>query len=145
MHPSPLLTIGEIIGGLFGLVFVLLYFALLIAALYGNWKMYEKAGKPGWASIIPIYNIVVLHEIIGRDLIKILFLFVPFVNLYFLITLYISLAKSFGKNGGGDYLLTIFFAPFYLGLGSAKYVGPAEQTAAGIGNTYMTSNNFPNG
>jgi hypothetical protein len=126
--PSILLSLGDIIGGLFGLVFGILYFAFIGAVLYGNWKMYEKAGKPGWASIIPIYNIVVLHEIIGRDLIKILLLFIPFVNIYFFITLFVSLAKSFGKTGTGDYLLTIFFAPLYLGLGSAQYVGPAEGT-----------------
>jgi hypothetical protein len=125
---SILLSLGDIIGGLFGLVFGILYFAFIGAILYGNWKMYEKAGKPGWASIVPIYNIVVLHEIIGRDLIKILFLFIPFVNFYFIITLFISLAKSFGKTSTGEYLLTIFFAPIYLGLGSAQYVGPVEGT-----------------
>lgn len=71
---------------------------------------------------------MVLHEIIGRDLIKILLLFIPFVNIYFLITLFVNLAKSFGKTGTGEYLLTIFFAPLYLGLGSAQYVGPVEGT-----------------
>jgi hypothetical protein len=127
MH-SILLSLGGIISGLFGLVFGLLYFVFIGAILYGNWKMYEKAGKPGWASIVPIYNIVVLHEIIGRDLIKILLLFIPLVNIYFFITLFVSLAKSFGRQGLGDYLLTIFFAPIYLGLGSAQYVGPVEGT-----------------
>jgi hypothetical protein len=127
MH-SMLLSLGGIIGGLFALVFGLLYFVFIGAILYGNWKMYEKAGKPGWASIVPIYNIVVLHEIVGRDLIKILLLFIPLVNIYFFITLFVSLAKSFGRTGTGDYLLTIFFAPIYLGLGSAQYVGPFEGT-----------------
>jgi predicted permease len=125
---SILLSLGDIIGGLFGLVFGILYFAFIAAIFYGNWKMYEKAGKPGWASIVPIYNIVVLHEIIGRDLIKILLLFIPIVNIYFFITLFVSLAKSFGRTGTGDYLLTIFFAPIHLGLGSAQYVGPVEGT-----------------
>ncbi len=123
---SPLLILASIIGGFIGLVFSLIYFAFIGAALYGNWKLYEKAGKPGWASIVPIYNIVVLHEIVGRDLIKILLLLIPFVNFYFIVTLFISLAKSFGKRGVGDYLLTIFFAPFYLGLGDARYEGPSE-------------------
>ena len=88
--------------------------------------MFEKAGKPGWASLIPIYNIIVLHEIVGREPIKILFLLIPFAQIYFVITLLISLAKSFGKAGIGEYLLTIFFYPYYLGLGSARYVGPSE-------------------
>ncbi len=71
----------------------------------------------------------------GRDLIKILLLFIPLVNFYFIITLFVSLSKSFGRTGAGDYLLTIFFAPIYLGLGSAQYVGPAEGTVT-------TSNGF---
>lgn len=123
---SPLLFLSSFIGSLFGLLFGLLYIAFIGAIFYGNWKLYEKAGKPGWASIVPIYNIIVLHEIVGRELIKVLLLFIPLVNFYFIITLHISLAKSFGKRDVGSYLLTIFFAPFYLGLGDARYIGPVE-------------------
>ena len=126
MQSTLILLLEGIISGLFGLIFGLLYFGFIGAVLYGNWKLYEKAGKPGWASIIPIYNIIVLYEIIGREPIKILLLLIPIVNIYFFITAYISLAKSFGKRGLGDYLLTIFFAPLYLGLGSARYQGPSE-------------------
>ena len=133
---SSLLFLASILGGLFSLVFFLLYFAFIGAAIYGSWKMFEKAGKPGWASIVPIYNIVVLHEIVGRDLIKILLLFIPFVNFYFIITLYISLAKSFGKRDTGEIILAVFFWPFYLGLGDAQYQGPSEGPST-------TTNGFP--
>ena len=125
-----LLSLGDIIGGLFGLIFGLFYVAFLLFLVYGAWKTFEKAGKPGWACLIPIYNVVVLHEIIGRDLIKILLLLIPLVNIYFSITLYISLAKSFGKRGLGEYVLTFFFWPFYLGLGDARYQGPSEGPGA---------------
>ena len=128
-----LTLLGSFIGSLFGFIFGLLYLALIIAVFVGMWKMFEKAGKPGWASLIPIYNIIVLHEIVGRELVKILFFFIPLVNIYFAITLYISLAKSFGKRETSEYILTIFFAPFYLGFGSAQYVGPSEGPAATVG------------
>ncbi|WP_210515268.1 DUF5684 domain-containing protein [Hymenobacter terricola] len=137
MQTHLLVLLGSFIGGLFGFIFGLLYLAFIIAIFVGLWKMYEKAGKPGWAALIPIYNIIVLHEIVGRDLVKILLLLIPFVNIYFFITLYVSLAKSFGKRETGEYVLTIFFAPFYLGLGDARYVGPSEGPGAvlnGLGN-----------
>ena len=126
MQSTLLVLLGSFIGGLFGFVFGLLYLAFIVAVIYGGWKTFEKAGKPGWAILVPIYNIVILHEIVGRELIKILFFLVPLVNLYFAITLYVSLAKSFGKRGTGDYILAIFFWPFTLGLSDAQYVGPSE-------------------
>ncbi len=126
MHTSLLVLLGGIISGFFGLVFGLIYLAFIIGVFVGAWKTFEKAGKPGWGFLIPIYNLVLLHEIVGREMIKLLWWFVPVINLYFIITLYISLGKSFGKQGAGELLLTLFFWPFYLGLGSARYVGPSE-------------------
>jgi hypothetical protein len=138
MQSHLLVLLGSFIGGLFGLVFGLLYMGFIVAVLVGNWKLYAKAGKPGWASLVPIYNIIVLYEIIGREPIKILFLLIPVVNIYFLITAYVSLAKSFGKRSMGDYLLTIFFAPLYLGLGNARYEGPSEGSGA-VADTFGTT------
>ncbi|HEX8657527.1 MAG TPA: DUF5684 domain-containing protein, partial [Hymenobacter sp.] len=81
-----LVLFGSFFGTLFSLIFGLLYFAFIIAIFYGMWKTFEKAGKPGWAIFIPIYNLIVLHEIVGRDLVKLLLWLIPFVNLYFMIT-----------------------------------------------------------
>ncbi|WP_046242405.1 DUF5684 domain-containing protein [Hymenobacter terrenus] len=139
MQTHLLILLGGILGSLFGLIFSLLYLAFIAAAIYGMWKIFEKAGKPGWACLIPIYNIIVLHEIVGRELVKILFLFIPLANIYFVVTLYISLAKSFGKRETGEYVLTIFFAPFYLGLGNAQYVGPSEGPGAVLGGVGATT------
>ena len=139
MQTSLLVLFGGIIGTLFGGLFSLLYLGFIIAVFVGLWKMFEKAGKPGWASLIPIYNIIVLHEIVGRDLVKILFFIVPIANIYFGITLLISLAKSFGKRETGDYILAIFFYPFTLGLSSAQYVGPSEGPNA-VANGSVQSN-----
>ena len=137
MHSQLTILLGSFIGGLFGLIFGLAYFAFIGAIIYGGWKTFEKAGKPGWAMLIPIYNMVVLHEIVGRETIKLLLLFIPIVNIYFGITLIVSLAKSFGKRETGELILSVLFWPIYLGLSDARYNGPSEGSA-----TAATSNLF---
>lgn len=120
-----------VFAGIFGSLFYLAFIVLIVA---GMWKMFEKAGKPGWASIIPIYNIIVLHEIVGRETWKIVLYFVPLANIYFFITLYVSLCKSYGKTGLGNYLAMIFLSFIYipyLGFSSdVRYVGPVESPNA---------------
>lgn len=109
-------------------IFYLLILVVLIAAM---WKIFTKAGKPGWASIVPFYNIIVLLEIVGRPLWWIVLMLIPFVNIVIGIILAIDLAKSFGKGGGfaaGLILLSFIFYPI-LGFGSAQYKGPAAATA----------------
>ena len=118
----------EVSGGLAAgllLVYFLVLIAIYVVAVIGLWKMYAKAGKPGWAAIIPIYNIVVLLEIVGRPLWWLILLIIPFVNLIALIVIMNDLSKSFGKGVGftiGLILLGFIFIPV-LGFGNAKYVG----------------------
>src|SRR5690349_11572650 len=98
----------------------LAFVVLMIASL---WVMYTKAGKPGWASIIPIYNILVKLEIVGRPWWWILLLLVPVVNLVIWIVISVDLAKSFGKDaayGIGLALLPFIFHPM-LAFGAATY------------------------
>ena len=117
-------------SGLFAGIAGLLYFGLIVVIFAGMWKMFVKAGKPGWASLVPIYNIIVMHEIIGREAWKIVLYFIPLANIYFLITLYVSFAKSFGKYGIGNYLGIIFlsfiFIPLWGFSQDTQYVGPSE-------------------
>jgi hypothetical protein len=111
--------IGSVIGGLLGSVFGLV---VLIAL----WKVFTKAGKPGWAVLIPIYNLYVLLEIVGRPGWWLLMFLIPVVNVIFLVMLYFDLAKSYGK-GSGFALGLIFLGPIFiliLGFGSAQYIGP---------------------
>jgi Family of unknown function (DUF5684) len=106
------------------IIFGLLVALLLIVAM---WKVFTKAGQPGWASIIPIYNIYIWCKIVGRPWWWILLMLIPFVNFIICIILCIDLAKSFGKGVGfgiGLALLGIIFFPI-LGFGSAQYQGPA--------------------
>ncbi|MBC8160198.1 MAG: signal peptidase I [Roseiflexaceae bacterium] len=104
-------------------------FGLLVAVLViaGMWKLFTKAGKPGWAAIIPIYNIVVLLQIAGKPLWWIVLLFIPFVNFIAIIMIWAAVAKSFGK-GIGFTLGLVFLSPIFvpvLGFGGANYVGSA--------------------
>lgn len=105
---------------------MVIYLALLALLIASMWKIFVKAGKPGWACLIPIYNIIVLFEICGKPIWWIVLLLVPIVNIVVMILLALALAKSFGKEpifGVGLILLGIVFYPI-LAFGDAKYVGP---------------------
>ena len=84
---------GGLIGALFGGVFFLVWLAVVVLIFASLWKIFEKAGKPGWAGIVPIYNAVVLLEIVGRPIWWIILLLVPCVNFVFGILLCIDLAR----------------------------------------------------
>ena len=97
--------------------------ALLVLLFVGMWKVFQKAGKPGWAAIIPIYNIIVLLQISGKPLWWIVLYFIPFVNFVAVVLVSIALAKRFGKGVGfgiGIALLPFIFYPI-LGFGDATY------------------------
>src|SRR5207247_10439354 len=114
---------------LLSMIVGLLVALLLIVAM---WKVFTKAGQPGWASIIPIYNLYIWCKIVGRPGWWIILLLIPFVNIIVGIILCIDMAKSFGKGVGfgiGLALLGIIFWPI-LGFGSAQYQGPAA--SAGV-------------
>ena len=115
--------------------FWLIWVAIIVLLIIANWKMFEKAGKPGWASIVPIYNVIVLFEIIGY---KWYYIFVsalaliPIVGsialVLFAISYSIKLAKSFGQStafGIGLWLLSPIFIPIIAFNSDIKYVGPS--------------------
>ena len=109
------------------IAFVLLGLALSVMLLIAHWIVFTKAGKPGWASLIPIYNVIVLLEICGRPLWWFLLLLIPCVNVVVSLVVLLDLAKSYGKDVGfaiGLWLLPVIFVPI-LAFGSARYVGPA--------------------
>lgn len=111
----------------FGMIGIIIYLAILIFIIVSFWKVFEKAGKPGWAAIIPIYNIIVLLEIVGKPAWWVVLMLIPFVNLIVAIIVTNLLSKSFGKGVGftiGLLLLSFIFYPI-LGFGDAKYGGPA--------------------
>ncbi len=104
-----------------------LYLVVWVLIIISFWKIFEKAGKPGWASIIPIYNIIILLEIIGKPWWWLLLLLIPGVNIIFGIWMLNLLSISFGKTEGftvGLVLLPFIFLPI-LGFGEDVYKGPA--------------------
>lgn len=113
-------------GGGMGVVGTLFSLALFAFAIIVQWKLFAKAGKPGWASLIPIYNLLVLLEIVGKPWWYLLLLFIPVVDIVILILVMIDLAKVFGKDGGfavGLIFLSFIFMAI-LAFGDAKYLGP---------------------
>jgi hypothetical protein len=116
---------GGLIGALFGGAFALIWLAVGVLVFVSLWKIFEKAGKPGWAGIVPIYNIIVWLEIVGRPIWWIVLMFVPCVSIVVGILLCIDLAKAFGKDAGygvGMALLPFVFFPM-LAFSDARYVG----------------------
>lgn len=108
------------------LAVLLVVYILVIIAM---WKVFTKAGKPGWASLIPVYNIIVMFQIVGLNPWLLLLYLIPFVNWIVALVLSImqnvKLAKVFGKSTGFAIGL-IFLNPIFLlilGFSDAKYVG----------------------
>lgn len=110
-----------------GLFVTVLCLVLVVVTIAGTWKTFQKAGKPGWASIVPIYNLIVLLEITGKPTWWIILLLIPLVNLVILIMLYHQLSLSFAQGAGMTILLILL--PFVgwpmLGFGDSQYQGPA--------------------
>lgn len=108
--------------GIYSTVSLLLIIFLIVCI----WKIYKKAGRPGWASIIPFYNSYVLFDLAWGNGILFLLMFVPLVNIVVMIILYVKLANAFGKGGGfavGLIFLPIIFLPI-LAFGNSSYIGP---------------------
>jgi nicotinamide riboside transporter PnuC len=98
---------------------------IIILMIVSVWKIFEKAGQPGWASIIPIYNIIVMLQIARKPIWWILLFLIPVVGVVMAILMMVELAKTFGKStlfGVGLALLGFIFFPL-LAFGDAEYQG----------------------
>jgi hypothetical protein len=94
---------------------------LMIASL---WKIFVKAGQPGWAAIVPIYNSYIMQEMVGREVWWLAILI--FLSPVWTIVISLDMAKSFGKDTLFAIGLILFPYIFYplLGFGDAQYLGP---------------------
>lgn len=101
------------------------YLAIIIVFIIASWRLFEKAGEPGWYAIVPILSTIILLKIAGKPWWWIVLLLIPFVNFIILIILYLDLAKAFGKStlfGVGLILLSpIFF--LILAFDDSEYIG----------------------
>jgi hypothetical protein len=123
----------------------ILSLALVVLLVVSMWKIFEKAGRPGWAAIVPFYNVYILVQIVGRSmnffwayLALVIVSMIPIVGLItsiglivISIILTLDLAKSFGKTTGFAVLMILLPIVGYpmLAFGKDKYVGPAVATA----------------
>ncbi len=122
--------VGYLMLGVFA-VLALLALGTVILVIVAKWKIFEKAGQPGWAAIIPIYNKLIMLRIVGRPDWWIVLVFIPPVNLGVSVLLNIDLAKVFDREeifAVGLILLPFVFYPI-LAFGDASYSKP--QRASG--------------
>jgi len=118
-------------GGSSGLI-LLWFLAIYVLYAIPYYGIFTKSGRPGWAAFIPIYNTVVLLEVVGRPAWWILLFFIPFVNIVIFIIVMNDLSKSFG-HGTGFTIGLIFLSWIFmmiLAFGSSTYGGPAAAGAA---------------
>lgn len=109
----------------------IVWLALMVLLIAAMWKVFEKAGEPGWAALIPIYNFVVLLKIAGKPAWWVVLMLIPFVNFIVGVIAIVAFARNFGK-GVGFALGLIFLAPvFYpmLAWGDARYQPQSPATA----------------
>jgi hypothetical protein len=115
-------------GGLMAFLAAYMVFILVIAVfmIIVFWKIFTKAGQPGWACLIPIYNYLIILKIAGKPWWWLLLMLIPIVNIVLAIIVLNNLSKSFGHGAGftvGLLFLGIIFYPI-LAFGSSKYIGP---------------------
>jgi hypothetical protein len=121
-------------GGLFALggTMLLVFLAILVVFIAGMWKVFTKAGRPGWACLVPFYNLYVMCKIAGKPGWWLILFLIPFVNIVAAILVAIGIAKSFGQSTAfGVVLLFLLNGIGYLvlGFGHYRYVGPPAAPA----------------
>jgi hypothetical protein len=118
MDPMDSSGLMAVMGTLF-----LFYGIFMLFFMVCLWKIFSKAGKPGWAAIIPIYNLIVWLEIVNKPLWWIILMLIPIVNFFVLIVLTHQLSLAFGQGVGMTIMLLFFIGYPILAFGSAQYQG----------------------
>jgi len=102
---------------------IIIWLAIVAVSIGGMWMTFQKAGQPGWAAIVPIYNIFVMTRVARKPGWWTLLFFVPLVNFVIIIIVSIEVAKNFGRGSGFGVGLAFLAPIFYgiLGYGDAEY------------------------
>ena len=119
---------GGALGALFGGTTMLVFLAIAVVCIVGMWKVFTKAGQPGWGVLIPIFNLYLLLKIAGRPAWWLILYLIPLVNVIVSLIVAIDIAKSFGQSAVFGVVLLWLLAGIgflILGFGSASYIGPA--------------------
>ncbi len=112
----------------------LIWLALVVFFVYCGWKLFAKANQPGWAVLVPIYNIYILLKIAGKPGWWLVLYLIPLVNMIVAVIVMYNLSLRFGKGIGytfGLLFLGFIFVPI-LALGPAKYTPVSSATPTNI-------------
>jgi len=118
---------GNGCGGSFAFLIALVICVFMVAAM---WRVFTKAGQPGWGCLIPFYNVYLMLKIAGKPGWWLVFFFIPVINLVVQIVMTIDIAKNFGRGGwfaAGLFFLPIIFFPV-LAFGESVYIGASQPT-----------------
>jgi hypothetical protein len=102
---------------------LLIYLAIVVLMIASMWRVFTKAGQPGWGILIPIYNAYLMIKVAGRPGWWLILMFIPLVNIVISIIVTFDIAKNFGKGIGfalGLLFLGIIFYPI-LAFSDAQY------------------------
>ena len=142
--------VGSILGvvAIISIIISLASIAGSILMIISQWKIYKKAGKKGWESIVPVYNLIVLLEIVELPIWYIALFFLPFANIYATFKIFIELAHKFGKSTGFG-VATVFFSIICLpilafGKNNVYKGTTADNTQNQIPQYDFNNNNFQN-
>jgi hypothetical protein len=111
---------------------MLVVLAVVVVIMAGFWRVFVKAGQPGWAILIPIYNLYIMMKIAGRPGWWLLLFMIPLVNIVIMLLVAIDIAKAFGRSAAfGVVMLFLLGGIGYLilGFGKSRYLGPAAASA----------------
>jgi hypothetical protein len=105
--------------------------AIVLMMIASMWKVFVKAGQPGWAVLVPIYNVMIMLKMTGKPTWWLILFCVPVANFVVMFLVVVALAKSFGKGTGFGLGMLFFGFVFYpiLGFGDAQYTAPVLATA----------------
>ncbi len=102
----------------------------IILQTIGYWKLFTKAGKPGWAALVPVYNVIIILQIINKPWWWLLLMIIPFVGLIWAVWSTNLFVKSYGKDVAytiGFLLLPFIFVPLLGFDKEAKYTFPEDR------------------
>ena len=112
---------------------MIVYLVIIVLMVVSMWKVFTKAGQPGWAAIVPFYNVYILLKMVGRPAWWLLLFLVPLVNIVISVIVYLDLAKAFGRSsvfGVFGLLLFPYIGFPMLAFGKDVYTAPATATPA---------------
>ncbi len=114
---------SEAQGGTTGMIFMAVWLVVCLTILAGIWKVFTKAGQPGWGALVPIYNTYLMTKIAQRPAWWLILMFIPVVNIIVHVVLSMDIARHFGKGAGFGVGLACFVFYPIIGFGGAHYDG----------------------